>query len=136
MSLVLDCSVALAWVLPDENQPVADQLLTKLQQQSACVPQLWPLEVGNVLLVAQRRGRMTEAEAGLAITSLRALPLDIDPYTHENALGETIHLARLYGLSLYDATYLELALRKELPLATLDRRLREAAQAATIELAI
>lgn len=127
---VLDASVALSWVLLDETNAYADQVLDRLDvveelqvEVKALVPGLWPLEVANGLLVAERRGRMSQAQVERAILFLQALPIGVDEVTADQALDRTLNLARQQGLAVYDAAYLELALREGLPLATTDARL-------------
>lgn len=132
MPFVLDCSVALAWIMPDEGDPRADAALDRLRNDVAVVPGLWPLEVGNVLLIGIRRRRITESEAEQAVRDLRALPIEIDRETHEHALDTTRRLASEHRLTLYDAAYLELALRRQLQLSTLDEALGAACRAAGV----
>lgn len=132
MLFVLDSSVALAWVLPDEADPALDHLCDYLTQDIAVVPPVWPLEIGNVLLVAVNRGRLTARNVSQLITELRALPLEIDAVSTERAFEDTLTIARKYGLTTYDASYLELARRHAIPLATLDIKLRKACVAAKI----
>lgn len=134
MPLVLDCSVALAWILPDEDEHRVAALLERLATDGAIVPEVWPLEVANALLVAQRRRRLKENDIERALGDLAALPIRVDQETHQHALGATLSLAREYKLTSYDAAYLELARRTRLPLATLDKKLRSASRAAGIEL--
>lgn len=134
MSFVLDCSVALAWIMPDEDDPRADAVLDRLRDEVAVVPTLWPLEVGNVLLMGIRRSRITESEAAQAIHDLRALPIEIDRKTHEHTFDKTSELALQHRLTLYDAAYLELAVRRKLQLSTLDEALGAACRAVGIEL--
>jgi predicted nucleic acid-binding protein len=124
---VLDSSVALAWVLPDEGDAAIDALLDDVAGADAAVPGLWPLETANVLLAAERRGRVTLAERQQALTTLAELPIRIDPHTAAHAWSDALHLASFRGLIIHGASYLELALRLRLPLASLDRELREAA---------
>jgi len=134
MPFVLDSSVALAWVLPDEANPTLDLLCDRLTNDVALVPPVWPLEIGNVLLVAVKRGRLKPREVNQLVTELRALPLEIDTASTEQALEATLALAQKYDLTTYDASYLELAKRRDLPLATLDTRLRQASLSAKITL--
>ena len=134
MPFVLDSSVALAWVLPDEANPTLDLLCDRLTNDVALVPPVWPLEIGNVLLVAVKRGRLKPREVSQLVTELRALPLEIDTASTEQALEATLALAQKYDLTTYDASYLELAKRRDLPLATLDTRLRQASLSAKITL--
>lgn len=131
---VLDSSVALAWVLPGEATDATEALLDEIAARGAAAPGLWPLETGNVLLQAERARRIARHERRNSLTFLAALPVRLDPETAALAHGRTTDLAEARGLTLYDAAYLELALRLALPLATLDRRLREAAQASGVEL--
>ena len=132
MSFVLDSSVALAWVLPDEANTTLDHLCDRLATEIAHVPPVWPLEIGNVLLVAVKRGRLTAKDVSHLVAELRALPLEIDTASTERALEETLTLAKKYDLTTYDASYLELAKRRDLALATLDTKLRQACLSAKI----
>ncbi|MHB1361418.1 MAG: type II toxin-antitoxin system VapC family toxin [Thermoleophilia bacterium] len=134
MPFVLDCSVTLAWMLPDEDEHRVAALLERLATGGAIVPEVWPLEVANALLVAQRRRRLKEKDIERALRDLAALPISVDQETHQHALGATLSLAREYKLSSYDAAYLELARRIRQPLATLDKKLRSACRVAGIEL--
>jgi predicted nucleic acid-binding protein len=132
MPFVLDSSVAIAWLMPDETHDAADAICGRLIADPAIVPEVWPLEIGNVLLFARRRGRLTPPQVKAAVRRLLALPIEIDTGTSEHALSETLELANAYDLTIYDAAYLELAIRRGLPLATLDQRLREASAAAAV----
>ena len=131
---VLDSSVALAWVLPGEGNKATEALLDEIAAAGAAAPGLWPLETANVLLYAERARRITGDERRRSLTTLAALPIHIDPDTAAQAFGRTLSLAESQGLTLYDASYLELALRLVLPLASLDKKLRQAAQASGVEL--
>ena len=133
MAFVLDCSVTMAWVFPDEATEATERLRDSLVDDRAFAPSLWPVEVGNVLLIATRRGRVHIDEWPEIHRDLEALPIEIDPVTTSRAWGVSLELAQTYQLSAYDAMYLELAMRMRLPLATLDRALRNAAHAAGIE---
>jgi predicted nucleic acid-binding protein len=134
MPFVLDSSVALAWVLPDEANPTLDHLCDRLTNDVGLVPPVWPLEIGNVLLVAIKRGRLTVRDVHQLITELRALPLEIDAASTDRAFEETLAIAQKYDLTTYDASYLELAKRREIPLASLDTKLRKACLSAKITL--
>jgi len=134
MPFVLDSSVALAWVLPDEANPTLDHLCDRLTDDVALVPPVWPLEIGNVLLIAVKRGRLTAKDVSQLVTELRALPLEIDAASTERALEDTLALARKHDLTTYDASYLEIAKRRDMPLATLDTKLRKACLSAKITL--
>jgi predicted nucleic acid-binding protein len=126
MPFVLDSSVTLAWLLPDEGSEAVDQLADRLQQDSASVPSIWTLEVGNALLVAQRRGRIKDDELARMIAALDSLPIEVDAEAAKAGVLAIVGLAKRLGLTAYDATYVELAHRQGLPLATLDERLRSA----------
>lgn len=130
---VLDASVALAWCFEDEADPAADALLRTLGPRTALVPGLWALEVTNVLIGAERRGRITPAETARFLRLLDELPIDVDAETPARAGREGLLLARAHGLSSYDAAYLELAVRRGVPLATRDRALAEAARSVGVE---
>jgi predicted nucleic acid-binding protein len=127
--LVLDCSVTMAWCFEDECDRVADAVLDHLAEAEVWVPAVWPLEVANVLLVAERRGRLSSAASARFIELLGGLPILIDGSTHERALASVLATGRDLGLSAYDAAYVDLANRLGAPLATLDQRLRAACQA-------
>jgi predicted nucleic acid-binding protein len=126
---VLDGSVTLAWLFHDEQDPYADTIVARLPYIEMHVPRLWHLEVANVLLVGERRGRCTQADTTSWLGFLAGLPIMVDAATELQAWSETINLARQHGLTEYDAAYLELALRQSLPLATLDAKLEAAATA-------
>ena len=126
MAFVLDSSVALAWLLPDESNARTDALADRLEQEDAQVPAIWPLEVGNALLMAQRRNRITEVDFKRCIAALSALPIEVDTTA---VLAAVLSIAQRSGLTSYDAAYIELAQRRDLPLATLDDALRRACKA-------
>ena len=121
---VLDASIAAAWLFDDESEPSANSLLIRLQEWEAVVPQHWHLEVRNALIVGERRGRIRPNEVDERLTDLGTLPVRTDL---EPDFDAALRLARLHGLSFYDAVYLELARRYGLPLATLDGDLGAAA---------
>ena len=133
MAFVLDCSVAMTWVFPDEASEATDRLRDSLIDDRAFVPSLWPIEVGSVLLAATRRSRISSDEWPHICASLDALPIEIEPVSASRVWGPALTLADQHGLSVYDATYLELALRRRLPLATLDQALATAARAAGVD---
>jgi predicted nucleic acid-binding protein len=124
--LVIDCSVTMAWCFEDEGSELADKVLDHLADTEAWVPSLWAFEVANVLLVAERRGRLTPADSTRFVALLSDLPILIDDSAHEHALGPVLSTGRDLGLSSYDATYLELAMRLGGAMATGDERLRAA----------
>jgi predicted nucleic acid-binding protein len=127
VSFVLDNSVALTWCFEDERTPATTALLEQVGEFGAQAPMLWPLEALNGLLVAERRGRLDASRRQRLAGFLRALPITLDVDTASQAWTETARLAERFGLSAYDAAYLELAQRRDLPLASLDRALRAAA---------
>ena len=124
---VLDCSVTMAWIFDDEDDPLAAAVRDRLDGDVALAPSIWPLEVGNALLVAERRERVSRAEALRFLEVLRQLPIDVDVTEVMVAMDRALQIARETSLSTYDASYLELAARFGVPLATLDRRLASAA---------
>ena len=134
MPFVLDSSVALAWVLPDESNPALDRLCDRLSNDVALVPPIWPLEIGNALLVAVKRGRLTTRDLNRLTSELRALPVEIDTASTARSLDETLSLAQRYDLTTYDASYVELAQRRNVALATLDHRLRKVCSSAKLSL--
>lgn len=128
-AFVVDASIAFAWVLPSQASPQADALLKRIEVgDEAVVPPLWFLEVANGLLIAERRKTMTAGERRLALERLGALGIAVDEANARDAFGPTLALAEQYGLSVYDAAYLELAVRRSLPLGTRDRALQSAAE--------
>jgi predicted nucleic acid-binding protein len=124
---VLDCSVAMSWILPDEYSDYAERILLLLDEQQAVVPSIWYLEITNVLLVSERRGRMTQAQTAQALLLLKSLDIVMDEETETQAFDATFKLGRNQGLASYDAAYLELAIRLNIPLATSDDKLIGAA---------
>ena len=131
---MLDNSVALAWCFEDKQTDPIMALLDRVADQGAMAPQLWPVEALNGLLTAERRGRITGASRHRLAGFLRTLPIRIDDETASRAWIDTARLAELYRLTSYDASYLELAQRLTLPLATADRPLRTAAKDAGVPL--
>jgi predicted nucleic acid-binding protein len=133
-SFVLDASVALSWCFDDERDPGTQALLERLEHDSAVVPGIWPLEVGNALIVAERRGRATAEQTGAVIDLLSQLPIHVEQRGGMANWATLLTLARMTSLSTYDAAYLDLALRTGWPLASCDNRLRQAAEAAGVAL--
>jgi predicted nucleic acid-binding protein len=135
--LVMDASMALAWVF-ERQQPEdglrASRLLSSCGNQPWWVPGLWHLEVGNALLVAERRGVITSRASDLFRARLQALPIETDATPVQDSEPRVLAIARAQGLSSYDATYLELAQRLGAHLASFDRRLNQAAQRLEVEL--
>ncbi|SOC83784.1 Predicted nucleic acid-binding protein, contains PIN domain [Ensifer adhaerens] len=126
-AFVLDCSVTAAWLLDDEVVASAEQVLDSLLTSTAHVPTIWHLEIGNVLLKTLKRGRISFAAFQLLLKELEALPVVTDSETEKLSFREILDLARRYSLTTYDAAYLELAVRLDVPLATLDKALIRAA---------
>jgi predicted nucleic acid-binding protein len=126
--LVLDCTVTMAWLFREELTPFTERVLDEVTAGRAVVPSLWPLEVGNVLLLAERRGRVSEADGARFLALLGGLPIEVDSLRGLDWLRDVVPLARATGLTVYDASYLELAGRFGAPLATLDRRMAAAAE--------
>jgi len=134
MDWVIDSSIALAWALPDETSKEAERFLSRvLVGNILWVPALWWYEMANALLMAQRRKRLTEAERIRLIELYRKLPIQTDMALDSDIMGRFHTLAIEYNLSAYDTAYLELAQRRGLGLATVDRQLRSAAQKAGVK---
>jgi predicted nucleic acid-binding protein len=127
MSLVLDSSATLAWIYSEETTDAIRHIFDLLTEHGAWVPGLWKLEVANILEMSVRRGRHDAAFRDATLADLALLPISLDPETDRQAWGATAQLAARHRLTLYDAAYLELAQRRGLALATLDRELRSAA---------
>ena len=134
MSLVLDCSATLAWLLDDETTDAVRRVFDIVARDGAWVPSLWRLEVANSLRTAIRRRRITADNRAASLRNLGLHAITTDAETDAQAWTSTLQLADRFGLTLYDAAYLELAQRRHLPLATLDRPLRAAATAAGVAL--
>lgn len=133
-TLVVDASIALSWCFEDEHTALGDAVLSRLLEQTAVAPGIWPLEVANGLRSAERRERLDEHATTLAAQLLMTLPITVDETPRvEDALGRVLHLARSVGLTTYDAAYLDLALRRGLPLATVDDQLARAAVAVGVD---
>jgi len=122
----------MCWCFPDECDPYAARILEKLDVNETLVPIVWSLEVANALLTEERRGRLSEADVLRFLEILRSLPIFVDSTPSEQVLDDILALGRRHDLSAYNASYLELAMRQGVPLATLDVRLTEAAKAAGV----
>jgi len=128
MSLVLDSSVTLAWLYSEETSAAAVHVLDLVNRRGAWVPSLWRLEVANILEMGVRRRRHDATFRDATLTDLALLPISTDSETDAHAWGTTLRLAERHRLTVYDAAYLELAIRRRLPLASLDAELRSAAR--------
>ena len=131
MAFVLDASVAACWAFPDEQDSRADAALTRIRSEDGVVPSLWWFEIRNILVVNERRKRITAVATNSFLRELSRLRIRVDREPEETAV---MRLARAYRLSVYDASYLELALREATPVASLDAELAAAAVAEGVEL--
>jgi predicted nucleic acid-binding protein len=128
MSLVVDASVALAWALPDESSAYADAVLAVVERDGLRVPELWAREVANGLAVAYLRNRITSADERAFLVALSHLSIGVEePVSALTVVRDGTAAAMRYGLTAYDAAYLDLASRENLTLATLDKAMRKAA---------
>lgn len=128
MSFVLDASIALSWCFTDEASAHTWSLLERLEQETAYVPSLWALEMSNILILAERRKRVSYAHVILSLELISSLSIQVDEETSYRAFHETSQLAHKEKLTSYDASYLELALRLGMPLATKDKTLAKVAK--------
>ena len=127
-AFVVDCSMAMAWVFHDEATPRTADLLNRLATETALVPAWWFIEITNVLAMAERNGRITPAQSDAFIADLGKLGIERDYEAPDRAFTYLLALCRRHRLTSYDAIYLDLALRRNLPLATLDEDLRKTAK--------
>ena len=130
MICVIDASVTLSWVYSDEHSAASDALLARVANQGAVVPSLWRLEIASALQNGIKRKRIDAAYRDSAIQGLLRLPIETDQDTNDYAWTTTLQLADVHRITVYDASYLELALRRALPLATRDEQLAAAAASA------
>jgi len=136
VSFVLDNSVTMRWFFGDgepRELAYAGKVLDAMKTASAIVPVTWGLEVANVIARAEAKGLVTEARGGAFLEMLEGVDIEVDTATFEHALSDTLQLARRYRLSAYDASYLELALRQGIAIATLDEDLHKAAKKAGVK---
>lgn len=131
---VLDGSVTLAWLFHDEKDSYADAIVARLPAVEMLVPHLWHLEVANVLMVSERRGRCTQADSSHWLGFLSGLSITVDGQTERQAWSASLAIARQHALSVYDAAYLELAIRENVSIASLDKQLIAAAKAIGVPL--
>ena len=135
MNFVLDASLTMAFVLADEATVETDDILDRLGEEGqAFTPALWRWEVGNVLLMAERRKRITGADSNRHLSTLEILPVEIDENAPREAWSAALLLARKHQLTLYDAAYLELAIRRGVALGSLDNDLRKAGKSEGVKL--
>ena len=134
MSLVIDASLTMSWYFEDEATPATEKLLDTVARNGAAAPPLWRLEVANGFQSALRRKRIDMAYRNASIADLACLPITVDSEVDTHVWTTTLRLSDRYGLTIYDACYLELAHRRNLPLATLDRELRDAGKALGLSL--
>jgi predicted nucleic acid-binding protein len=132
--VVVDASIALAWCFPDETSDYADAVLVALEGKTLLVPSIWSLEIANAVLVGERRQRLNQPEIKQFTTLLESLSFLEDARAVAKHVEEVLPLARTHGLSAYDAAYLELSIRHNASLATLDAKLRKAAKLAGVTL--
>ena len=133
-NFILDCSVTMAWCFEDEITDYSENVFNALITAKAIVPSFWTLEVANVLLLAQRKKRISHIKATEFKSSLNLLPIQVDHSTAHRAMNSIMEIAEETNLTIYDATYLELALHTSLPLATLDQDLKKAARKMRVKL--
>lgn len=134
ISLVLDCSIAVSWLFEDEASSSTDKILEMVRDKGAYVPNLWHLEVTNVLIQASKKNRIDSRSIPERLSALSLLPIKTDIETYTRAFSDTFYLAEKQMLTSYDAAYLELAMRRELFLATKDNALKKAAKSLQIPL--
>ena len=127
-SFVVDCSIAMAWLFHDEATPKTTALLNRLETETALVPTWWFIEITNVLAMAERKGRIMARQSDAFIADLSKLGIERDSEAPDRAFTHLLALCRTHRLTSYDAIYLDLAVRRSLPLATLDEDLRKAAK--------
>ena len=127
-AFVVDCSIAMAWLFHDEATPRTADLLNRLTNETALVPAWWFMEITNVLAMAERKGRITPTQSDAFIADLGKLGIERDDAAPDRAFTHLLALCRMHRLTSYDAMYLDLAVRRHLPLATLDDDLRKTAK--------
>jgi predicted nucleic acid-binding protein len=133
-ALIIDCSITMVWCFADEFTAAVQEVQDRLATEAALVPAHWPLEVANVLAMAERRNRISALDATQFVKLLGAFDIQIDEESPSRAFGHVLPLCRSQSLTSYDAAYLDLALRSQLPIATLDDDLRRAASGLGVDL--
>jgi predicted nucleic acid-binding protein len=131
MGLVFDASVTITWAMRDEDNPLADLAFVEVGSGSAIVPSIWWYEIRNILVMNERRNRISPADSAQFLVDLQQLSIKIDSSPEDT---QVLQLSRKFRLTVYDAAYLALALRERLPLATLDKNLSAAAVACGVRL--
>ncbi len=134
MDFVIDNSIVMTWCFNNESNIYAESVLDRLSEKSAIAPSIWPLEVGNVLLVAERKNRLSPSDSSRFLAILSELPIEVEQELPDRMLKEILSLAREHKLTSYDASYLDLAMRTGIPLATLDKKLLQAAAACCVKI--
>jgi len=124
---VLDCSATISWCFEDESDEWSERILTSLERDRALVPEIWHLEVANVLIQCERKKRLTEAQTTAFLQRLKHFPIETRAFTRDEHFSGVVPLARREGLTSYDASYLQLALQQGVPLAARDEDLKAAA---------
>ena len=133
-AFIIDCSITMAWCFADEATSRAAEILDRMEEEAVLVPALWYLEVANVLAMAEKRNRITADNSDNFVQLLERFDMEVDEDGSGRAFGTLLPLCRKHGLTSYDAVYLDLAVRRRLPLATLDDGLRRSAKALGIKL--
>lgn len=133
MTIVVDASVVVRWLFEDEKSDAAEKVLRDIHKQGGSAPSLLTLEVCNALVVGVRRKRLSDADMHQGIEIVKSVPIQLDDINGIRVLSDVTKLAQLYELTVYDATYLELAMRMSIPIATFDSALRTAAKKAGVK---
>lgn len=133
-SFVVDCSIALAWCFLEEATPATQKVFERMGDESALVPAWWFVELTNVLALAERKGRIASEKTAEFIATIESFSLDVDDQAPGRAFTHLLPLCRAHQLTSYDAIYLDLAMRRHVPLATLDEPLRKAAKKLGVEM--
>ncbi len=133
-AFIIDCSITMVWCFPDEATPGSSKLQDRLADETALVPAHWFLEVTNVLAMAENRKRITAAQSTEFLSLLETLDIEVDDEPAPRAFAHLLPLCRSHRSTSYDAAYLDLAMRRRLPLASLDDKLRKSARALGVEL--
>ena len=133
-SFVLDCSVTMAWCFLDEATPPTRKLLERMGPEAVLVPAWWYIELTNVLVLAEKKARINADQVAEFIALIESLAVEVDNEASQRAFVHLLPLCRAHHLTSYDAIYLDLAIRRQLPLATLDEPLRKAAKKLGVKL--